>query len=67
MSRAPSTILRLQELRRVLSALLMNGPEPAALADAKDRTLNAFAFNFGSPVAQMQRILVYDLLGQPQV
>lgn len=57
----------LRSLRSLLSAAAASPPSAAELSAAKAETLNSFAFNFSSTSSQLQRILVYDLLGLPQV
>ncbi|GFR43895.1 hypothetical protein Agub_g5025, partial [Astrephomene gubernaculifera] len=58
----------LTSLRRLLqrATAASSGPSASELAAAQAETLNSFAFNFASSAAQLQRILVYDLLGLPQ-
>ena len=41
-------------------------PTQKILDTAKAQTLNSFVFNFASTNTQLQRILVYALLGLPQ-
>ncbi|PNH03840.1 hypothetical protein TSOC_010067 [Tetrabaena socialis] len=61
---APGDFLR--SLRALLAAAAAEPPPAAELEAAKSETLNSFAFNFASNANQLQRILVYDLLGLPQ-
>ncbi|KAL3137574.1 hypothetical protein ABBQ38_004857 [Trebouxia sp. C0009 RCD-2024] len=56
----------LTALRRVLQDLRTEAPTQKALETAKAQTLNSFVFNFASTNTQLQRILVYSLLGLPQ-
>lgn len=46
--------------------LRTEAPTQKALETAKAQTLNSFVFNFASTNTQLQRILVYSLLGLPQ-
>ena len=41
-------------------------PSQKVLDTAKAQTLNSFVFNFASTTTQLQRILIYSLLGLPQ-
>lgn len=41
-------------------------PTQKVLDTAKMQTLNSFVFNFASTTTQLQRILIYSLLGLPQ-
>lgn len=41
-------------------------PTQKVLDTAKAQTLNSFVFNFASTTTQLQRVLVYSLLGLPQ-
>ena len=41
-------------------------PTQKVLDTAKAQTLNSFVFNFASTTTQLQRILIYSLLGLPQ-
>lgn len=41
-------------------------PSQQVLDTAKAQTLNSFVFNFASTNTQLQRILIYSLLGLPQ-
>ena len=41
-------------------------PSQKILDTAKAQTLNSFVFNFASTSTQLQRILIYSLLGLPQ-
>ena len=41
-------------------------PSQKVLDTAKAQTLNSFVFNFASSNTQLQRILIYSLLGLPQ-
>ncbi len=41
-------------------------PSQKVLDTAKAQTLNSFVFNFASTNTQLQRILIYSLLGLPQ-
>ncbi|KXZ52708.1 hypothetical protein GPECTOR_8g103 [Gonium pectorale] len=61
---APGEFLR--SLRQLLARAASDPPSEAELEAAKAETLNSFAFNFASTSSQLQRILVYDLLGLPQ-
>ncbi|GLC43089.1 hypothetical protein PLESTB_000864300 [Pleodorina starrii] len=56
----------LRSLRQLLARAASEPPSEAELEAAKAETLNSFAFNFASTANQMQRILVYDLIGLPQ-
>ncbi|GIL98502.1 hypothetical protein Vretimale_3837 [Volvox reticuliferus] len=56
----------LRSLRQLLSRAAAEAPSVQELEAAKAETLNSFAFNFSSTSNQLQRILVYDLLGLPQ-
>ncbi|KAG2498991.1 hypothetical protein HYH03_003177 [Edaphochlamys debaryana] len=56
----------LRSLRSLLASAAADPPSEAELEAAKAETLNSFAFNFSSTPYQLQRILVYDLLGLPQ-
>ncbi len=42
-------------------------PTEEEIASAKAETLNSFIFNFASTNAQMQRTVIYALLGLPEV
>ena len=42
-------------------------PTDEEVARAQSETLNSFVFNFASTNAQMQRVLIYALLGLPDV
>ena len=41
-------------------------PTQKVLDTAKAQTLNSFVFNFASTTTQLQRVLIYSLLGLPQ-
>ncbi|GLI58631.1 hypothetical protein VaNZ11_000366 [Volvox africanus] len=56
----------LRSLRQLLARAAAAAPSVQELEAAKAETLNSFAFNFSSTSNQLQRILVYDLLGLPQ-
>lgn len=49
-----------------LQDLRTEAPTQKVLDTAKAQTLNSFVFNFASTTTQLQRILVYSLLGLPQ-
>lgn len=51
----------------MLSSVRQTAPNPEQLAKAKAGLLNSFVFNFASSYSQLQRTLVYQLLGLPQV
>jgi hypothetical protein len=57
----------LQELSGVLDSVRVEPPTQQALTKARAGLLNSFVFNFASSYAQLQRTLVYQLLGLPQV
>jgi hypothetical protein len=57
----------LQELSSVLSSVRVEPPTQQALSKAKSGLLNSFVFNFASCYSQLQRTLVYQLLGLPPV
>ena len=50
-----------------LQAAREEAPPSTALATAKAQTMNSFVFNFASSGAQLQRRLIYTLLGVPKV
>lgn len=50
----------------MLAATTSSLPPPAELARAKAGLLNSFVFNFASSASQLQRVLVYRLLGLPE-
>jgi hypothetical protein len=45
----------------------LTAPTEEEVARAQSETLNSFVFNFASTNAQMQRVLIYALLGLPDV
>eukprot|EP00891_Asterochloris_glomerata_P007133 jgi/Astpho2/7133/e_gw1.00111.7.1_t len=53
-------------LQKVLQAAREEAPPSTALATAKAQTMNSFVFNFASSGAQLQRRLIYTLLGVPK-
>ncbi|KAF8071282.1 zinc protease-like protein [Scenedesmus sp. PABB004] len=55
-----------QELARVLAEARSAPPSRAELARAKAGLLQTVVFNFASTETQLQRALVYELLGLPQ-
>eukprot|EP00882_Tetradesmus_deserticola_P031586 GHRQ01035726.1.p1 GENE.GHRQ01035726.1~~GHRQ01035726.1.p1 ORF type:complete len:207 (+),score=74.32 GHRQ01035726.1:199-819(+) len=55
----------IQELSSVLSAVREEPPTQQALSKAKAGLLNSFVFNFASTYSQLQRTLVFQLLGLP--
>jgi hypothetical protein len=57
----------LQELSSVLSSVRVEPATQQALSKAKSGLLNSFVFNFASSYSQLQRTLVYQLLGLPPV
>lgn len=56
----------LAALQRVLQDIRKEAPSQKVLDTAKAQTLNSFVFNFASTNTQLQRILIYSLLGLPQ-
>lgn len=56
----------LAALQRVLQDIRQEAPSQKVLDTAKAQTLNSFVFNFASSNTQLQRILIYSLLGLPQ-
>lgn len=56
----------LTALQRVLQDVRNEAPSQKVLDTAKAQTLNSFVFNFASTTTQLQRILIYSLLGLPQ-
>ncbi|EFJ50946.1 hypothetical protein VOLCADRAFT_103741 [Volvox carteri f. nagariensis] len=56
----------LRALRQILGRAATEAPTAQELEAAKAETLNSFVFNFASTASQLQRILVYELLGLPQ-
>jgi predicted Zn-dependent peptidase len=57
----------IQELSSALEAVRVEPPRQQALSKAKAGLLNSFVFNFASTYSQLQRTLVYQLLGLPPV
>eukprot|EP00882_Tetradesmus_deserticola_P023743 GHRQ01025853.1.p1 GENE.GHRQ01025853.1~~GHRQ01025853.1.p1 ORF type:complete len:298 (+),score=135.34 GHRQ01025853.1:189-1082(+) len=57
----------IQELSSVLSSVREQPPTQQALSKAKAGLLNSFVFNFASTYSQLQRTLVFQLLGLPPV
>lgn len=53
-------------LQRVLEDVTKQPPSQKVLDTAKAQTLNSFVFNFANTNTQLQRILIYSLLGLPQ-
>lgn len=60
-------VVCLQELSGVLASVRVEPPTQQALDKARAGLLNSFVFNFASSYSQLQRTLVYQLLGLPQV
>ncbi|WIA12269.1 hypothetical protein OEZ85_012331 [Tetradesmus obliquus] len=56
----------IQELSGVLASVRVEPPTQQALDKARAGLLNSFVFNFASSYSQLQRTLVYQLLGLPQ-
>ncbi|BDA43216.1 Uncharacterized zinc protease-like protein y4wB [Coccomyxa sp. Obi] len=56
----------LDQLQRVLKEATEVLPTEEEIASAKAETLNSFIFNFASTNAQMQRTVIYALLGLPE-
>jgi hypothetical protein len=56
-----------QELAQLLEESRQTPMSGAELARAKANLLNSFVFNFSSSYSQLQRSLVYQLLGLPEV
>lgn len=50
----------------VMQDIRKEAPSQKVLDTAKAQTLNSFVFNFASTNTQLQRILIYSLLGLPQ-
>ncbi|KAF6251715.1 Metalloenzyme, LuxS/M16 peptidase-like protein [Scenedesmus sp. NREL 46B-D3] len=57
----------IQELSSVLTSVRVEPPTQQALLKAKAGLLNSFVFNFASSYSQLQRTLVFQLLGLPPV
>ena len=55
-----------EELVDVLQDVTKQPPSQKVLDTAKAQTLNSFVFNFANTNTQLQRILIYTLLGLPQ-
>ena len=51
---------------RLMQDVRTEAPSQKVLDTAKAQTLNSFVFNFASTSTQVQRILIYSLLGLPQ-
>ena len=54
-------------MTQTLQETLKAPPTEEEVALAKAQTINSFVFNFASSSAQLQRRLVYSLVGLPQV
>lgn len=57
----------LHELQQILQTITEVAPTDLDVSEAKNEVLNSFVFNFSSKSQQLQRCLVYELLGLPQV
>ncbi len=57
---------RSQPTSAVMQDIRKEAPSQKVLDTAKAQTLNSFVFNFASTNTQLQRILIYSLLGLPQ-
>eukprot|EP00877_Chromochloris_zofingiensis_P000718 jgi/Chrzof1/10647/Cz05g06170.t1 len=56
----------LHELQQILQTITEVAPTDLDVSEAKNEVLNSFVFNFSSKSQQLQRCLVYELLGLPQ-
>lgn len=54
-------------LRKVLETATQEAPTSKQVEAAKNEALNSFVFNFASSSSQLSRLLIYELLGLPQV
>eukprot|EP01025_Chloroclados_australasicus_P042247 TRINITY_DN44967_c0_g1_i2.p1 TRINITY_DN44967_c0_g1~~TRINITY_DN44967_c0_g1_i2.p1 ORF type:complete len:544 (-),score=59.37 TRINITY_DN44967_c0_g1_i2:380-1990(-) len=56
----------MKQVKNVLDDILQSPPDPVMLEKAKNKAANTFVFNFASSRQQLQRLMVYNILGLPE-